>query len=119
MRLVVDTNIFISAALTAASWPGNTVRWVGKFGGLLKSEATEQELFDVLARQRLAVKVAPFFIADLRRIFEAAERVAIRERIAVCRDPDDDKFLELAVSGARLSSAIKACPMLTTRFPRK
>src|ERR1700761_3181982 len=99
MRLVVDTNIFISAALTAASWPANTVRWIEKFGGLLKSEATEQELFDVLARQRLAAKVAPFFIDDLHRIFEAAERVTITTSIAVCRDPNDDKFLELAISG--------------------
>lgn len=67
MRLVVDTNIFISAALTNASWPAKTVRWVGKYGGLLKSDVTEQELFDVLARPRLAAKVAPFFLADLRR----------------------------------------------------
>ena len=29
----------------------------------------------------------------------AAEAVAIAERIAACRDPTDDKFLELAVSG--------------------
>jgi putative PIN family toxin of toxin-antitoxin system len=99
MRLVVDTNIFISAALTNASWPANTVRWLAKYGGLLKSEATEQELFMVLERPRLAAKVAPFFLADLRRLFEAAERVAITERIVVCRDPADDKFLELAVSG--------------------
>jgi putative PIN family toxin of toxin-antitoxin system len=99
MRLVVDTNIFVSAALTSASWPANTVRWLAKYGGLLKSEATEQELFMVLERPRLAAKVAPFFLADLRRLFEAAERVAITERIAICRDPADDKFLELAVSG--------------------
>lgn len=29
----------------------------------------------------------------------AAELVAIAERIAACRDPTDDKFLELAVNG--------------------
>ena len=28
-----------------------------------------------------------------------AELVAITERIAACRDPKDDKFLELAVNG--------------------
>jgi uncharacterized protein len=32
-------------------------------------------------------------------MLEVAERVAITERITACRDPDDDKFLELAVSG--------------------
>jgi uncharacterized protein len=29
----------------------------------------------------------------------AAELVTITERIAACRDPTDDKFLELAVNG--------------------
>ena len=29
----------------------------------------------------------------------AAELVTITERIAVCRDPTDDKFFELAVNG--------------------
>jgi predicted nucleic acid-binding protein len=56
MRLVVDTNVLISAALTQASWPANTVRWIGRYGGLLKSEATEQELFVVLERPRVATK---------------------------------------------------------------
>jgi predicted nucleic acid-binding protein len=50
MRLVVDTNIFASAALKAASFPASVVRWVDRFGGLLKSEATERELLDVLQR---------------------------------------------------------------------
>jgi predicted nucleic acid-binding protein len=41
MRLVVDTNVFVSAALKDASWPGEVVRWVSEFGGLIKSTATE------------------------------------------------------------------------------
>jgi uncharacterized protein len=43
--------------------------------------------------------VAPYFIEDLRRILASAEAVKITERIAACRDPADDKFLELAVNG--------------------
>jgi uncharacterized protein len=33
------------------------------------------------------------------RILAAAESVPMAERIAACRDPTDDKFLELAVNG--------------------
>jgi len=33
------------------------------------------------------------------RLLAAAELVPITERIAACRDPTDDKFLELAVNG--------------------
>jgi uncharacterized protein len=32
-------------------------------------------------------------------VFAGAEPISISERIAACRDPRDDKFLELAVNG--------------------
>ena len=35
----------------------------------------------------------------VRRLFAAAELVTITGRVAACRDPKDDKFLELAVNG--------------------
>jgi uncharacterized protein len=99
MRVVVDTNVIVSASLKISSWPGSTLRWIARYGGLLKTAATEQEVMEVLQRPYLAPKIAPFFVDDLRRVFAAAELVTITERIAVCRDPTDDKFLELAVNG--------------------
>jgi putative PIN family toxin of toxin-antitoxin system len=35
----------------------------------------------------------------LKKLMDAAELVTITERIAACRDPTDDKFLELVVNG--------------------
>jgi uncharacterized protein len=99
MRVVVDTNIFVSAALKDSSWPGHTVRWLSRYGGLLKSHATEQEATLVMARPYFIPKIAPFFLDELRRMFAAAELVTITGRISACRDPRDDKFLELAVNG--------------------
>jgi putative PIN family toxin of toxin-antitoxin system len=32
-------------------------------------------------------------------LFARAELVTIAERVTVCRDPKDDKFLELAING--------------------
>lgn len=99
MRLVVDTNVFISAALKESSWPGMVVRWLDGFGGLLKTPVTEQEVFEALQRPRIAEDVVPLYATRLRRIFAAAEFVRITERVTGCRDPKDDKFLELAVNG--------------------
>lgn len=99
MRLVVDTNVFVSAALKEASWPASTLRWIAIYGGLLKSAATEQELFAVLVRPRVASKIEPAFLENVRQIFAAAELVTITERVTACRDPKDDKFLELAANG--------------------
>jgi putative PIN family toxin of toxin-antitoxin system len=38
-------------------------------------------------------------LSGWRSCLSAAELVTITERIAACRDPKDDKFLELAVNG--------------------
>jgi len=99
MRLVVDTNVFVSAALKESSWPGNVVRWIWRYGDLLKTGVTEQEVMEVLRRPRIAPKIAPFFLDNVRRVFAAAQLVTITEPVTGCRDPDDDKFLELAVNG--------------------
>jgi predicted nucleic acid-binding protein len=54
MRLVVDTNVFVSAALKENSLPYHVVRWIERHGGLLKSDATERQLLDVLSRPYIA-----------------------------------------------------------------
>jgi putative PIN family toxin of toxin-antitoxin system len=99
MRVVVDTNVFVSAALKEKSPPGTAVQIVAESGLLLKSVITEQELFVTLARPRLAPLIPPSFRDWLSELFTAAELVRIIERIAACRDSKDDKFLELAING--------------------
>lgn len=99
MRLVVDTNVFVSAALKQASWPASVVRWIDRHGGLLKTAATESQAIDVLRRPYFASKMPPTYLEDVLRIFSAAEAVIVQETITACRDPTDDKFLELAVAG--------------------
>jgi hypothetical protein len=42
MRIVLDTNVLVSAALKQKSTPGMAVLAVERHGGLLKSLATEQ-----------------------------------------------------------------------------
>jgi putative PIN family toxin of toxin-antitoxin system len=99
MRVVVDTNVFISAALKEKSPPGMTVHIAAESGTLLKSTITERELFVTLARPRLAPLIPPHFREWLGELLAAVELVTITERIIACRDPKDDKFLELAVNG--------------------
>jgi uncharacterized protein len=99
MRVVVDTNVLVSAALKQQSMPGMAALIVERRGGLLKSLATEQQLFEVVTRPRLASLIDPETQAWLKKLMAAAELVTVTERIAACRDPTDDKFLELAVNG--------------------
>jgi putative PIN family toxin of toxin-antitoxin system len=99
MRVVLDTNVLVSAALKDKSLPAMAVHLVAQRGVLLKSRATEQQLFEVLARPYFAALIAPAAQAWLQKLLAAAETVTITERIVACRDPTDDKFLELAISG--------------------
>ena len=99
MKVVVDTNVLVSAALKQQYTPGMAALLVERRGGLLKSLTTEQQLFEVVARPRLASLIDPETQAWLRELMAAAELVTITERIVACRDATDDKFLELAVNG--------------------
>ena len=99
MRLVVDTNVFVSAALKENSLPFLVVRWIEQHDGLLKSVATERQLLNVLSRPYIAAATILSLREGVARMMAAAEPVTISERIAACRAPTDDKFLELAVSG--------------------
>ena len=100
LRLVIDTNVAISAALMPRSVPRQTFDGAIARGRLLVSDATIGELDDVLRRRKFDKYVREEkrleFLAALVR---DAELVEILETIAACRDPKDDKFLELAVNG--------------------
>jgi hypothetical protein len=69
MRLVVDTNIFASAALKRSSWPGELVRWLDGHAGLLKSTVTEAQMFEVFQRPYFVPRVSQSFVDGVRRIF--------------------------------------------------
>ena len=99
-RIVVDTNALVSRLLLPASVPARALQKAVTEAQLLVSEATLAELAEVLSREKFDPYVT---IADrqqfLRLLGRIAELVPIVHRIRACRDPRDDKFLELAVNG--------------------
>ena len=99
MRVVIDTGVFISAAIKAQTVPNIAVYRAAQRGVLLKSSSTEAELMEVIDRPYLARLIAPAARRRLAELMAGAELVPIAERILVCRDPKDDKFLELALNG--------------------
>ena len=99
-RIVIDTNVLISRLLLPASVPGRAVRTAVDVGQLLVSQATMMELADVLGRAQfdpyLSVAERQEFVRLLGRI---AEMVPILRMVRACRDPRDDKVLEVALNG--------------------
>ena len=100
MRLTLDTNVAVSAALFPNSLPGQVLGYAMRQRVLLASDATLSELNAVLRRPRFnRYLLEDERLGFLRSLERTAELVTITHRITACRDPKDDKFLELAVSG--------------------
>jgi uncharacterized protein len=99
-RFVIDTNTIVSAALFRQSVPRQALDHAFTDGILLVSEATTLELTSVFLRS----KFDRYLQREIRERFLAAflhqtTLIEITEPIIACRDPKDDKFLEVAIYG--------------------
>jgi len=97
-RYVFDTGVLVSAAIFPESIPGRAMREGLKKGELALSPATAEELAEVLGRAKFDHYVSSrtrqrFLAAEVHR----AHVVETNQSFNICRDPKDDKFLELAV----------------------
>lgn len=105
--VIFDTNILVSAALLSGSRADLTVRAVlSRQLPLIFSTETYDELAAVLMRPKLDRYASRRTRGTLLRTWRKASAMfpdaALREKVRDCRDPDDDKFLDLALaSGAR------------------
>jgi len=100
-RVVVDTNTLISRLLLPESVPAQAVRRAVAEAQLLASDATLGELAEVLARSKFDRYLTVSERQEFLRLFgRIAEPIPIIHVVQACRDPKDDKFLELAVNGA-------------------
>ena len=100
LRTVFDTNTLISAFLLPQSIPRQAMDAAVTSGYLLLSIATATELTEVLRQPKF-----DRYLTEQRRLtllaalIRTADLVEVDATISDCRDPKDNKFLELAVSG--------------------
>ena len=103
IRAVVDTNILVRAVIKPTGSVGPVLQRLRRREySLLISRATLDELVEVLYRPRLRTKYElsdRVLRATIRLIVLRGELIRPGRRIVACRDPRDDKFLEVAVSG--------------------
>jgi putative PIN family toxin of toxin-antitoxin system len=99
-RVILDTNVVISRLLVPRSVAGRAVSRLVRDTQLLVSEATLGELAQTLAREKFNPYVSLEDRQEFFRLFaRVAEWVPITTTVRACRDPEDNKFLELAVDG--------------------
>jgi len=99
-RVILNTNLLISRALTPSSLTASAVRLIVDHCELLVSQATMDEFVNTLMRIQskgyVKQKEALLLITGYK---EMVEWVPIIEKVQECRDPKGNKFLELAVNG--------------------
>jgi hypothetical protein len=100
LRFVIDTNILVSSILISSSKPDYALKKIRNIGNILLSETTFQELEEILYRPKFNKYVSLITrIEFISKLKSESNLIKISEKIIVCRDPKDDKFLELAVNG--------------------
>ena len=99
-RYVFDNNTIVSAVLFEQSVPGQALYAALDKGELLLSHATFAELGEVLGRKKFDRYVKREEREQfLVMLLAEAVVVEVSEAVHECRDPKDDKFLELVIGG--------------------
>jgi len=100
-RVVLDTNVLITALLMPAGKPGQVMRHLsGSDASILFSRVTFLELVTRLDRPKFdRYRTRAQMDRYLEWLAELAEWVKPSIRIEDCRDPDDNRFLEVLVAG--------------------
>lgn len=100
MNVVVDTNVLISAAFFKNSIPDKALRRIILNHVLLLSGDCFNELLITFGKPKLTkystVKDRTKFLLQLQNV---AKFLNPELSITACRDPNDNKFLELAIAG--------------------
>jgi uncharacterized protein len=96
LRLVLDTNVVISAAIKPTGLQRTILLLaITKPARLYVSQPILNEYGDVLAHPELRIRKG--LRQQLLQLIKNRSRIVTRiRRVAVCRDPSDDMFLECA-----------------------
>jgi putative PIN family toxin of toxin-antitoxin system len=99
-RVVVDTNVIVSASLAKRSLSRKAFNRIVNEYTLLLSEDVFAEIEEVLNRPKLdKYSLLEERISFFREIVKEAIVINTNSSITDCADPKDNKFLELAVDG--------------------
>ena len=101
MRIVLDTNIFISALISGDGYPGQLLAAVKRERITLVTSIYQiDELQDVLGRERLKPYIRPAEAEDLVYHLEAVGMVTGKlPEMSLLPDPKDNPILATAVAG--------------------
>ncbi|OOS00885.1 putative toxin-antitoxin system toxin component, PIN family [Haemophilus paracuniculus] len=97
--LVIDTNVLISGLISPSSKPSLAILKALTQYQVCVSNETFQEFVEVSQREKFAKYLAPEVLKFFTDNFaKSVIFVDVTEKITDCKDPKDNKFLEVALS---------------------
>ncbi len=97
--VVIDTNILISFILFKKSVPRKAFEKAYNEFIIVTSEECFKELKDVIFRPKFEKYISKNDAREFLKYFlKHSELIEINHKVTICRDPKDNKFLELAES---------------------
>ncbi|MEQ9098103.1 MAG: putative toxin-antitoxin system toxin component, PIN family [Imperialibacter sp.] len=100
MRVVFDCNVLISALLNNTSTSGQALLKAKQSDVILLSTPVLAELINVAMRPKFDKYASIEVRLEFTKEYESlATLLPVTHKVKVCRDPKDDMYLELALSG--------------------
>ena len=99
--IVVDTNVFISAALSPNGTSRKAIDLIATNNFIIiQSQATYKELATRIQKKKFDKYISDVDREIFLKVVKSNSRfISVAHQTTVCIDADDNKFLELAVSG--------------------
>jgi uncharacterized protein len=95
--IVIDTNVLLSAVLSPNGTSRKALNKVYKEFKIAQSDETYQELNTRICKRKFDKYISDEDRQDFLDIVKKSSQfIEIKSQINTCRDPDDNKFLELA-----------------------
>jgi len=96
---VIDTNVVISVAVFSSLTPALSLKKMMSLGNLVFSEAVLQEYNETLSNNKFDKYISlERRLRFLETLTARGSLIKITKPIRICRDPKDDKYLELAIA---------------------
>ncbi len=120
MKIILDTSVLVSAAISKGSTTDRAVRKAFASHEVLRSLPVTAELETTLRKKKFekyfrSVYERDFFV-HLFRMY--SRLIMVTHTVSICRDPDDNMFLELALSG-KVDCIVTSDPDLLVLNPFK
>ncbi|MCT7979850.1 putative toxin-antitoxin system toxin component, PIN family [Laspinema olomoucense] len=114
--IVIDTNVLISAVLSPEGTARKAFNRVYQCFKIAQSDETYQELVTRISKRKFDKYISDEEREDFLRVVKHYNQfIQVESQVEICRDVDDNKFLELAINSQAMFLITGDCDLLSLK----